>query len=102
MATHWAVLVSLVRTSRRAAIEDGEPKGYEGLPPLTALVVRSDTGMPGDGFPMLAKRFLKDIGEKTNRNVDWQTEFVMKRIFEFEKWDHLARLAVEAAEASDE
>ena len=86
---------------RRASIENEDPAGHEEMPPLTAIVVRADTEMPGDGFPLLVKRFFDDVPDTPKRkNLDAQIEFTMERIYDYEGWDFLVDLA--AASESEE
>lgn len=85
---------------RRNTMLNDDVSDHKFMPPITTIVVRKDTAKPGEGLPVLVESYLKDIKEGQDRNIDWQVDFTIKKIFAYDGWDMLLKLTEEAAEAS--
>jgi len=88
---------------RHAFNHHTEPKNAKNMPPISAIVVREDSGMPGDGFEGFTYEYLKENGKGDLPDEDYEAavEYVQKRIFKFKHWDLLQSAADKAAELSE-
>jgi len=74
-----------------ALIETGKNWGQH-LPPLNALVLNKNTGIPGSGVDYYLKHYLgyqkATLSSKDRKDM---TEAIHEKIFNFQKWDQLLR-----------
>ena len=95
--------ISFTCDDMRAAFNEyNDPKRAKNMPPISAIVVREDSRMPGKGFEGFTYDYLNENGKADLPDEDYEAavEFVQKKIFKFKHWDLLQDAADKAAEMS--
>lgn len=97
-----AISCSIENYRRNTLLKD-DKIDMDYMPPLTTIVVRKDTNMPGVGLPSLVRNYLADIDSDENvksLNSDRQIEFTIEKIFEYGGWEKLVEFTEEAEKLS--
>jgi len=74
------------------ALEETEEEWGEPIPPINALVVNEDTGLPGKGVDTFLKAYLRQTG--SNKKLTFAqrqsiVEEIQKDIYNYTEWDRL-------------
>jgi hypothetical protein len=66
----------------------------ESIPPVNAVIVKRDTGLPGSGVDGYLQHFLSATARRkrmTEQNRDSLTEAVIERVHSYPRWDAVGR-----------
>ncbi len=95
--------ISFTCDDMRAAFNEHDaPIRAKNMPPISAIVVREDSRMPGEGFEGFTYDYLSENGKADLPDEDYEAavEFVQKKVFKFKHWDLLQEVADKAEEMS--